>query len=223
MNTWGISSGDFLVLYVALLGGAAGIAYALRRRAVRDRDELWTEQDLKACDVVLLNEGPQLALATAAAGLRDQGALAVDPDGALVVSGPLPTGAHPLERWLYGQVTDGDRLRVWPLRRAPVLREGRNRLRELGLVPTRRQLAFVRLQSFWLLPLVVLGLARVDAESANERAPVGSTRGPCCPRRRSRPQSPVARRRAAAAERRARGSGRPLERHSRASRCRDRA
>jgi uncharacterized protein (TIGR04222 family) len=172
MDTWGISSGAFLVLYVALLAGAGALVYALRRTAVRDDGELRLEPDLQACEVAMLNEGPKLALATAAAGLRDAGALAVDADGALVVSGPLPSGAHPLERWLFGQVAAGDRFRVWQLRREPVLGAMRDRLRELGLVPTRRQLAVVRLQALWFVSIAALGVARFDAGSANGK-PVG--------------------------------------------------
>jgi uncharacterized protein (TIGR04222 family) len=172
MDTWGISSGAFLVLYVALLAGVGGLVYGLRRHAVREHDELRPEPSLRACDVAMLNEGPKLALATAAAGLRDAGALAVDGDGGLVASGPRPSGAQPLERWLYGQVADHDRFRVWQLRREPVLAEMREHLRELALVPTRGQLAFVRLQALWFVPVAALGVARFDAGSANGK-PVG--------------------------------------------------
>jgi uncharacterized protein (TIGR04222 family) len=175
MDTWGISGGAFLVGYAALLVALFGVGRALRGRVVRDRDGWPPDSAVDVYEIAMLNEGPRLALAAAAASLRDAGALAVaEADGALVAAGPLPPAAHPLEQRVYADVRDGGARAARRLLRGrdPVLDDMSDRLHDLGLVPSARQRAFARAQALWIVPLVVLGGARVAAGSANGK-PVG--------------------------------------------------
>src|ERR687888_1086091 len=109
MDTWGISGGHFIALYIALLAGVFACAYALRRRVVRDREPSSHLPELDVYELALLNEGPRLVIAAAAANLRDAGALAVrEGDGALVVAEPPAGAPHELE-WRVGEAVRGER------------------------------------------------------------------------------------------------------------------
>jgi uncharacterized protein (TIGR04222 family) len=174
-NTWGISGPDFLLIYLALFLITWGAVLAVRERvrAAAGRASVSGQPALGLYEAAMLNGGGRLALAVAVCRLKEAGSVRLDPDRSeIVVSGPLPANADPVEEWAYrrvGSARDGG----WGLLddevADPVLGPIRDRLQGLGLVPTAEQTALMRRQALWFAPLLALGAARVIAGTAHHR------------------------------------------------------
>lgn len=109
MDTWGIRSATFVVIYAGVLALTALIVFVLRRRVrgASDRDGLVgvSNPEIDPYEAAMLTGGEKLVLATAACRLLESGALRTA-DGAdvLVIAGVLPAQSRPVERWVYATV-----------------------------------------------------------------------------------------------------------------------
>jgi uncharacterized protein (TIGR04222 family) len=175
MNTWGISGPDFLLLYIGLLIVTWVGVLAARQRigAAAGTDTASYQPGLGLYEAAMLNGGGQLALAVAVCRLKEAGSVRLDTNAdRIVVSGPLPADADPVEEWVFTHVEGSavgalDLLDDGPA--GPVLDPIRDRLEKLGLMPTDRQTTLMRRQVLWFAPLLALGVARVIAGTANHR------------------------------------------------------
>jgi uncharacterized protein (TIGR04222 family) len=171
-QTWGISGPRFLAIYAVLLALTVLVAAIDRRRRTGGPVRMDPGMPLDAYEVAVLNGGEQLAATAAVANLRKAGALRVDGD-AVEPAGPLPPGAHPIERAVYDSVLRGERRRAAfvPVlaRNVRELGEIRGRLVQLGLLWDRGPARRMRALLFWFVPVLGLGLARLAAGLANDR------------------------------------------------------
>jgi hypothetical protein len=163
-QTWGISGPRFLAVYAVLLALTVLVAVIDRRRRTGGPVRVDPGMPLDAYEVAVLNGGEQLAATAAVANLRKVGALRVDGD-AVEPAGPLPPGAHPVERAVYDSVLRGGRRRAAfvPVlaRNVRELGEIRGRLVQLGLLWDRGRARRMRALLLWFVP--VLGLGRTRA------------------------------------------------------------
>ncbi|MEV4617288.1 TIGR04222 domain-containing membrane protein [Asanoa sp. NPDC049573] len=171
-DTWGISGPSFLGLYVAL--ALAAIVATAIVRSLLARGHTGPGPRLTPDQVAFLNGGPQLTTYAALGGLRRAGAIGANPDRTLVPTGPLPAGSTALDTAVYNAA--GKRLRTRDLTGDPwvssTLDDIRAGLERAGLLLSRGQRGQSRLAALLLLPVIVLGGARISAGMANER-PVG--------------------------------------------------
>lgn len=173
MNTWGISGPDFLLLYFGLLIVTWVVVLAARQRigAAVGTATASHQPGLGLYEAAMLNGGGRLALAVAVCRLKEAGSVRLDTKaGRIVVSGPLPADADPVEEWVYTHL-EGSAVGAWDLLddgpAGPVLDPIRDRLEKLWLMPTDRQTALMRRQVLWFAPLLALGVARVIAGTAH--------------------------------------------------------
>jgi uncharacterized protein (TIGR04222 family) len=179
MDTWGISGPGFLVLYLALLAvTVAGVVLA-RRRVVAAGDGTAVPARQDRYEAAYLNGGCQLTATTAVSVLLRGGHLASPARRRrrrLVARPAPPAGAHPVEWAVYRLVADRPDHPRWALDgelcQLPAMAAVRERLRQGGLSLTDEQRTRYRATGLWFLPLLVLGVARVVAGTANGR-PVG--------------------------------------------------
>jgi uncharacterized protein (TIGR04222 family) len=180
MNTWGISGPSFLLIYIGLGAVMAGVLRLRYGRLVKlPAGATGLErQELGHCELALLKDGPRFAVAVAACSLHHAGSVAPgDSDTTLVVAGPLPSGAHPLEAAIYESLRDpGQRPAKEVLEgvaQGPEIASMHERLEMLGLVPTAANVDRFREERVALAgALVILGVARIVAGAVNHR-PVG--------------------------------------------------
>jgi uncharacterized protein (TIGR04222 family) len=180
MDTWGISGPQFLLLYVALFAVTVPVVVLARRRALAGPPGAAVPARLDPYEAAFLNGGSALVATTAVTGLLRDGVLTTTSRrGRRVRLGARaapPAGAHPVEWATYGLVAaQPDRTLAEvqaALGREPAVAAVRERLRLGGLAATPEQRARYRAAGLWFAPLVVLGVARVAAGSANGR-PVG--------------------------------------------------
>jgi len=137
MNTWGISGPDFLLLYIGLLIITWVVVLAARQRTRSASPATAAYQsELGLYEAAMLSGGGQLALAVALCRLKETGSVRPDTDGGrVVVSGPLPADADPVEEWAYTHV-EGSAGGTWDLLddgpAGPVLDPIRDRLENSG-------------------------------------------------------------------------------------------
>ncbi len=180
MDTWGIRSGTFVVIYVGLLALTGVIVFVIRWRIRGSSDRFGLVglgmPEIDPYEAAMLKGGEKLVLTTAACRLSEAGSLSpADGANVLAIAGELSAQSAPVERWVYsvvegrvpgaGSVLDADAA-------DPVLSPIRARLWALGLLLERRQARLVRLQLVWFLPVAGLGVARLIAGAQNHR-PVG--------------------------------------------------
>jgi uncharacterized protein (TIGR04222 family) len=170
------------------------MAVKVARRKLEDAGGRAPDPDhLDRYDVAMLNGGEELAITVALARLRDSGAihagdklvreLAAAQNFNLknlshkrvadlgvkfqaAKAGPLPAGAHPVERSVYEAVpSSGQDLAAVRAACAssPALIEPRDRLTALGLFRDERQTAVMKGHWLWFVPVAALGLARLVA------------------------------------------------------------
>jgi uncharacterized protein (TIGR04222 family) len=173
METWGITGPRFLAVYAILLALSALAAWIDRRRRL-GLDARTMDVTLDPYEIAVLNGGRRLAAAAAAANLREAGALRLE-GRRLVLAGPLPAGAHRVERALYLTVARGDRrdplLDVIP-GNIDGIDEVEDRLVQLGLRWDRHRARTTLAVLLWFVPVLGLGLARLAAGLSAGR-PVG--------------------------------------------------
>jgi hypothetical protein len=102
-ETWGISGPRFLVVYAVLLV-LAYLAVVLGRRVLARPPAAMpiAPGELDAYEVAMLSDGEWHAVTTAVIQLNHAGVLVVGGDPPTVSpGGPLPVGAHPVERAVY--------------------------------------------------------------------------------------------------------------------------
>ncbi|GAA1859501.1 TIGR04222 domain-containing membrane protein [Asanoa iriomotensis] len=171
-DTWGISGPTFLGIYVALAIVAIVATALVRSMLSRGPEDGWP--NLTPEQVAFLNGGATLARYTSLGGLRRGGAIGANPDRTLVPTGPLPVGSTPLDTAVYNAA--GKRLRTRDLSRdtwvSSALDDIRTGLERAGLLMSRERRRLSRLAALLLLPVVVLGGARISDGLANDR-PVG--------------------------------------------------
>jgi uncharacterized protein (TIGR04222 family) len=180
MDTWGISGPQFLLLYVALFAVTVPVVVLARRRALAGPPGAAAPARLDPYEAAFLNGGSGLVATTAVTSLLRDGVLtSTSRRGRRVrlgVRAAPPAGAHPVE-WATYQLVAAQPDRTLAevqaaLGREPAVAAVRERLRLGGLAPTPEQRARCRAAGLWFAPLVVLGVARAAAGSANGR-PVG--------------------------------------------------
>ena len=168
-DTWGISGPTFLGLYLAL--AVAAIVATAIVRSLLARGHTGPGQRLTPEQVAFLNGGMQLTTYTALGGLRRAGAIGANPDRTLLPTGPLPAGSTPLDTAVYNAA--GKRLRTRDLTGDPwvssALDDIRAGLERGGLLLSRGQRVRSWLAALLLLPVVLLGGARISAGMANDR------------------------------------------------------
>jgi uncharacterized protein (TIGR04222 family) len=180
MDTWGISGPRFLLLYVALLAVTVVGVVLARRRVLAAPDGAAVPARLDRYEAAHLNGGCQLAATTAVSVLLREGHLASPPRRGrwrrLAARTAPGAEAHPVEWAVYRLVADHPELPRWALGGqlcdAPAMSAVVERLRRGGLALNREQKTRYRATGLWFLPLLVLGVARVVAGTANGR-PVG--------------------------------------------------
>jgi len=109
VDTWGIRSGTFVVIYAGVLALTALIVFALRRRirGASDRDGLvgLSTPEIDPYEAAMLTGGEKLVLTTAACRLSESGAFrTAEGANALAIAGELPAQSTPVERWVYSMV-----------------------------------------------------------------------------------------------------------------------
>jgi uncharacterized protein (TIGR04222 family) len=180
MDTWGISGPQFLLLYVALFAVTVPVVVLARRRALAGPPRAAVPARLDPYEAAFLNGGSGLVATTAVTSLLRDGVLtSTSRRGRRVrlgVGAAPPAEAHPVE-WATYQLVAAQPDRTLAevraaLGREPAVAAVRERLRLGGLAPTPEQRARYRAAGLWFAPLVVLGVARAAAGSANGR-PVG--------------------------------------------------
>jgi len=180
MDTWGVSGPQFLLLYAALFAVTVPVVVLARRRALAGPTGAAAPARLDPYEAAFLNGGSGLVATTAVTSLLRDGVLtSTSRRGRRVrlgVRAAPPAEAHPVE-WATYQLVAAQPDRTLAevqaaLGREPAVAAVRERLRLGGLAPTPEQRARYRAAGLWFAPLVVLGVARAAAGSANGR-PVG--------------------------------------------------
>jgi uncharacterized protein (TIGR04222 family) len=186
-NTWGISGPTFLVIYGGLFALVVLICVAVRWVVLR-RLPSAAPGELHPVDLAFLREGKGLAVLVAWLDLRRQGVVTVVgedelldrdhsrrdlkdlPSSAEIVVGPVPPGAHPLERVvaeeMEGSFTSAVLTRA-RIERSPVFAEMTGSLETRGYLVDGATLGRIRRAALWFVPLLVLGLVRLLAGLAN--------------------------------------------------------
>ncbi|MFC7548626.1 TIGR04222 domain-containing membrane protein [Plantactinospora sp. GCM10030261] len=175
-DTWGVPGPTFLAIYLTL-AAAATVGAVVSRIRVSAPDPNSTVGDhsgqLHPQQTAYLNGGPRLAVYTTLGALRGTGSIDVR-DKRLAVTGPLPTGATPLDRAVHNAAANGVRARdlqadTWVV---GALTDVRRDLERRGLVvdPDRRK-AVSRFRMLLIL-VFALGVVRLFAGLDNDR-PVG--------------------------------------------------
>lgn len=180
MDTWGISGPAFLAIYAGVLTVTGLVVFAICRRISGESDRSGLtggrEPELSPYEVAMLKAGDSLVLVAAACRLKEAGSVTLGEDGVgLVVTGPLPRPADPVESWAYSQVERSPGTKKAMLDKGaaePVLAPIRQRLRATGLLLESRQRALIRCQLVWFVPALGLGVARLIAGAQNHR-PIG--------------------------------------------------
>ncbi|ROO83858.1 uncharacterized protein (TIGR04222 family) [Actinocorallia herbida] len=169
--TWGIEGPAFLALYVLLAALAVALVVALRRGPAAG---VSMPGDLTPPELALLAGGDHRAVAASLAGLRLAGAVASAPGGKVLTTGPAPAGAAPLDHAVLYAAGAG--IRSGDLVRQPAVAHELAAVRAALIArgqllgPAARN--SIRLRALLLVPVLLLGAARVAAGIGAER-PVG--------------------------------------------------
>jgi uncharacterized protein (TIGR04222 family) len=176
-NTWGISGPGFLWIY-----GSLGVVWALalwawRRHLLSPARAAPPTRKLETYELAILNGGPELAVMAAAAKLRAAHVLEPgDQRHTLQVKGRPKRGADRLEYEVFAAVLRQPGIAIRQLRReisaGPEVMALRRRLVEERLLLDARSTRLLRTLWIWVLPLLGLGIARIDA-GVNNHKPTG--------------------------------------------------
>lgn len=169
VDTWGIGDQQFLTFYGALcVLVVARLAWEWRRVIGRRDRSCDPRPQLGLHKLAMLVGGPQLAITTIAAKLRQEEYLrSGDEPRTLVADGQLPAGTDPLEREVLGTVHRSPGISVETLRREVADSEPVKRVQEelaqAGLLVEGS--AAKRLRRLWIFGglLAALGIARLIA------------------------------------------------------------
>ncbi|WP_176921166.1 TIGR04222 domain-containing membrane protein [Pseudonocardia oroxyli] len=172
-DTWGISGPTFLALYSALIVVVLVVGLRERRRLARP-DHPTTPRDWGELpqEVAYLHGGADLAVYSALSALHQAGAVQPAGKGMVQAVGRPAPDASPLERAIHATaaVPVAPRRLAFHSAVASALTTIRARLVADGLLLTRERREAVRRVGFWMLAVVLLGLARIVAGVANARS-----------------------------------------------------
>jgi uncharacterized protein (TIGR04222 family) len=169
-DTWGISGPTFLVFFISALIGVVVLSAIHRRilfagRSGGDAARLHPQQ------VAYLTGRDRLAVYASLGGLRAAGAIGSGPDRTLTQTGPLPTGATPLDVAIYNAA--GRRIRArdvntdqWVTGAVRQLREG---LEADGFAVAPGQRRTARVWALVAVVVLVAGAARLVDGMQNDR------------------------------------------------------
>jgi uncharacterized protein (TIGR04222 family) len=173
-DTWGISSGAFLLLYAALAIVVLGLARGTRRALADPRGPVG-EPDLHRHphDLAYLNGGATLAVYSALSAMHLRGTITSE-RGVVRAAGRLEPGVDELERAIHRAATNGvhrNRL-VTHHSVCTVLDAARQRLVRAGLLLSDEQRGRIRRVGLSMVFVALLGLLRVLA-GMSDAQPVG--------------------------------------------------
>lgn len=155
-NTWGISGGDFLLIYSALCLACFVVVW-LRRQQLIQPGPLPQKYRLDECELAMLNGGADLAVTVAGAALGRMGAVVPGQKRRLEVRHRPASHANPIERELFETLADQPSLSIRKLKRelrhAPVVTQVQDRLVARGLLIDPRRAR--RLAQVWQLGLPI--------------------------------------------------------------------
>jgi len=168
-DTWGIPGSTFLTLFAGT--AAVLVVVALIHRAVLFAGHHTPVDRLGPQQVAFLNGGEKLAVYSSLAGLKGAGAIEVAPGRTLTTSGPMPTGATPLDQAVYNAASQRVRARdvaddQWVAMALTALRED---LERRGLAPSEGARAAARAVPLLMLALLGAGLVRVVAGAMGDQ------------------------------------------------------
>ena len=170
-GTWGITGAQFLWGYGALCAATAVAVWRTYRRALGPpAGPLDPLPELPACQIGLLNDGPDCATTAAAARLYYDGLVRAE-DGTLAAAGELDATADPIEREVFETVTREPWLSADQLRDrvadSATMRMLREQMTRAGLLLDEPQARVVR--RLWIVPALVtaLGIVRIVAGVAD--------------------------------------------------------
>ncbi|RZT88236.1 uncharacterized protein (TIGR04222 family) [Pseudonocardia sediminis] len=175
-ETWGISGSTFLFVYAVIalvtLGAILRVRHTLRAGVPAGSGEL----DSRPEDVAYLNGGRDLAVYAALSAMRVDGSITTGDGvaGMVRAGGPVPAHGTRLQRAIHAATTRLTRRRglVHAAGVDSELDEIRDRLVRTGLLLSEAARNRHRGTAFWMLAVLLLGLVRVMAGTANGR-PVG--------------------------------------------------
>jgi uncharacterized protein (TIGR04222 family) len=173
-DTWGISSGSFLLLY-AILAVVVLLLSRSARRALADPRGQVGEPDVQRNphDLAYLNGGATLAVYSALSAMHLRGTVSSE-RGTVRAAGRLDPGTDELERAIHRAARNGvhrNRL-VTHHSVCTVLDASRQRLVKAGLLLSDEQRGRIRRVGLWMTVVAVLGLLRVLAGMSNAQ-PIG--------------------------------------------------
>lgn len=172
-DTWGISSGSFLLLYAALAVVVLLLCRGARRSLADPRGPVGEPDPRYPHDLAFLNGGPALAVYSALSAMRLRGTITSE-RGVVRAAGRLDPGGDDLERSIHRAAASGvhrNRL-ITHHSVCTVLDGSRRRLVKAGLLLSDEQRGRIRRVGLWMVLVALLGLLRVLAGVANAR-PVG--------------------------------------------------
>lgn len=169
-DTWGISGPDFLRIYVGAIALAVVAAIVLRLLATRENSATPIQPPTPA-EVAYLHGGAERAVYSSLAGLRAVGVVDVGNLKELVVTGPAPVGLTRLDHAVYEAA--GRHVQASRLAEEAGVRSALTTLdddvRRAGWLLDGDARAKLRLGSYLVLAVVVLGVVRMGAGLANDK------------------------------------------------------
>ncbi len=170
-DTWGIPGPTFLALYAAAAAVVLVATLVLRSRAFAGPDRVRIDQ-LSPQHTAYLTGGPARAVFASLAFLRQHGVLESESSGRLRRTGGLPPGANALDSAVLHAAGNG--VRSADLRTdhnvASALHTISADLERNGLAVSAETVARARRGPLLLLALAALGVVRIFAGVANDRA-----------------------------------------------------
>jgi uncharacterized protein (TIGR04222 family) len=171
--TWGIPGPTFLVLYLGAAAVITVLGVVHRRRLFAGASDVQVDR-LGPQSVAYLNAGPRLAVYTALGGLRAADAIGTADDKTLVQTGPMPSGATPLDSAVYNAA--GKRIQARTLHADPWVVAAVNQLRDslesAGLAVPAGHRRTARTWALVGVAVVIVGVIRALAGASNNR-PIG--------------------------------------------------
>lgn len=170
-DTWGISGPEFLWIFIAVTLAAFVVSLVVRSALVR-REPMFGYLRTEPQQAAYLSGGPELAVYASLGFLRQSGAIGVGPDRRLATGAPMPVGGSLLDKAVYDAAAK--RVSARTLRADPGVAAALVHLQQglvaAGLALSPAQRGRVRLAALILLPVEVLGIARIVAGIANDKA-----------------------------------------------------
>jgi uncharacterized protein (TIGR04222 family) len=163
--TWGISGGDFLLLFAGLAAAALLIAWLLRRWTLAGAGDERPAGSLHPYQVAYLSGGPARAVAAAVSALRLHDSIGATGKGRLTASGRLPAGATPLDVAIHDAVANNrighSKALTSDSRVRQALAELVTQLRDAGLLLPPRARLRLALATLPLVAVLALGGLRL--------------------------------------------------------------